>query len=104
MTPDPDQFMAERPEFDVPDAISYQRLRRHLTHASPDPVPPPAHDPTLDELLRRYAEVSQELLRQLQAVQQGADAGRSGDRQLMALGALGAHVQMGLMALRACQN
>jgi hypothetical protein len=104
MTPDPDQSMAERPEFDVPDAISYQRLRRHLAHASPDPVPPPADDPALDELLRRYAEVSQELLKQLQAVQQGADAGRRGDRQLMALGALGAHVQMGLMALRGCQN
>lgn len=96
--------MAERPEFDVPDAISYQRLRRHLAHASPDPLPQPAANPALDEILHRYAEVSKELLRQLQAVQQGSDAGRQGDRQLMALGALGAHVQMGLMALRGCQN
>jgi len=102
MGPDSVHTMAERPEFDVPDAISYQRLRRHLAHASPDPLP--AADPALDEVLHRYAEVSKELLRQLQAVQQGADAGRRGDRQLMALGALGAHVQMGLMALKACQN
>ena len=103
MAADPVHTMAERPGFDVPDAISYQHLRRHLAHASPDPTPP-ATDPALDEVLRRYAEVSKELLQQLQAVQQGADAGRRGDRQLMALGALGAHVQMGLMALRACQS
>jgi len=96
--------MAERLGFDVPDAISYQHLRRHLAHASPDPVPEPAADPGLDEVLHRYAAVSKQLLRQLQAVQQGADACARTDRQLMALGALGAHVQMGLMALKACQN
>lgn len=96
--------MAERPGFDVPDAISYQHLRRHLAHASPDPVPEPAADPGLDGVLHRYAEVSKELLKHLQAVQQGSCPGDRGDRQLMALGALGAHVQMGLMALKACQN
>jgi DNA-binding LacI/PurR family transcriptional regulator len=101
--------MPNQPEFDVPEAISYQGLRHHLQTAPREEScedssgAPGANHLDLQKAMANYAEASQGLLRIMHSnnpdLQQGFSA-----NQLMALGALSAHIRMGLQALKASLN
>ena len=85
----------------VPAAISHRQLQALLNQAPSEIDPPqadPASDPSLEAALAAWSRSSQQLL---EALQQSAPSlrGRCTPRQLMALGALQAHVTMGLQAL-----
>jgi hypothetical protein len=95
--------MAQQPEFVIPAAISYQTLKQHLPTAPRGPAMAKSELPALEEALRNYAAASKLLLQELQA-SNGTAKNQFSPNQLMALGALGAHVQMGLQALTASQN
>lgn len=86
----------------IPASISYRQLQAFAQSAPADPArdvdrDAPRH-PALEAALEAWSRSSQELL---QALQQAgpAVAGDRSPRQLMALGALQAHVAMGLKAL-----
>jgi hypothetical protein len=92
----------------VPQAISHRQLITLLQTAVPDAsmVEGGAEEDRsdeLEELLRSYGQVSQRLLQALQQRNGALAMGRS-PRQLMAIGALQAHVTMALQALTASQN
>ncbi|MCP9820098.1 hypothetical protein KBZ18_11430 [Synechococcus sp. Cruz-9H2] len=91
----------------VPQAISHRQLITLLQTATPDTpmVESGAEADRSDELeglLRSYGQVSQRLLQALQQ-KNGALAKGRNPRQLMAIGALQAHVTMALQALTASQ-
>lgn len=92
----------------VPQAISHRQLITLLQTAAPDAsmVEGGAEEDRsdeLEELLRSYGQVSKRLLQALQQRNGPLGKGRS-PRQLMAIGALQAHVTMALQALTASQN
>lgn len=93
--------MNERPS--IPGSISYRDLQAFAQNAPAEPAAGTGDRPetelaTLDSALEAWNRTSQELLRSLQ--QAGPTVGpRLTPRQLMALGALQAHVSMGLQAL-----
>ncbi|CAK6695448.1 hypothetical protein I1E95_01545 [Synechococcus sp. CBW1107] len=91
----------------VPQAISHRQLITLLQSAAPDaPIiegdADEERNDELEELLRSYGQVSQRLLQALQQRNGALARGRS-PRQLMAIGALQAHVTMALQALSASQ-
>lgn len=92
--------MEEHPA--IPASISYRQLQALAQCAPADPAldveAGASHHPALEAALETWSRSSQELL---QALQQAgpAIAGSRSPRQLMALGALQAHVAMGLKAL-----
>jgi hypothetical protein len=86
----------------APATISFRQLQAYLqtapaeisrSGAASQPLPA-----GLDAVLEDWSRSSQELLQLLQQSGPAADV-RRGPRQLMALGALQAHVRMGLQAL-----
>jgi hypothetical protein len=85
----------------VPGSISHRQLQALLQNAAPDPA---AHDPgaagdkALQQALAAWHGSSLALLEQLQGLEHQSTTHHS-RRQLMALGALQAHVAMGLQAL-----
>jgi hypothetical protein len=93
-----------------PDAISFRHLAALYQQAPTDNgtesgTQPGPHDPLLplQQLLQRYAQLSQQLNATLE--QSGAALeGRLSGQQLLALGAFRAHLQMGLRALAASQH
>ncbi len=91
-----------------PQAISHRQLITLLQTAVPDAsmVGGSAEEDRSDELeglLRSYGQVSQRLLQALQQRDGALAKGRT-PRQLMAIGALQAHVTMALQALTASQT
>ncbi|MCP9800143.1 hypothetical protein [Synechococcus sp. RedBA-s] len=92
----------------VPHAISHRQLITLLQAAVPDASMVECggeedRSDELEELLRSYGLVSERLLQALQQRNGALAKGRS-PRQLMAIGALQAHVAMALQALTASQN
>lgn len=91
----------EEPLF-IPASISYRDLQAFAQNAPAEPVPPTpaaADDTTsLDAALEAWSHASQQLLATLNQAGPAIAEGRA-PRQLMALGALQAHVAMGLQAL-----
>ncbi len=92
-----------------PDAISFRALAALHQHAlvetdgaSQEPLEHPALQ-ELQGLLEQYGQLSQRLLAELNAQAPALKQQRSA-RQLMALGALQAHLQMGLRALVASEE
>ncbi|MFM7313948.1 MAG: hypothetical protein ACKO0M_12405 [Cyanobium sp.] len=86
----------------IPAAISYRRLQALAQAAPVEPAAGSASpDPTdegLEAALEAWSRSSHALLEQLQQAGPALAEGRN-PRQLMALGALHAHVAMGLQAL-----
>ena len=85
----------------IPAAISHRQLQTLLQEAPQDPIASEAAaapDEALQAALEAWSRSSRQLLAQLQQLHQ-APAGQQSPRQLMALGALQAHVAMGLQAL-----
>lgn len=88
----------------VPEAISFRQLSSLLQNAAADG--PVADQPSeqqlleLDRLLEAYGRLGRTVLEQLEQHGGALQANRTGP-QLMALGALGAHIRMGLHALAA---
>lgn len=86
----------------IPAAISYRDLQVLAQTAQPESTPvSPAGAPesaALDQALEAWSRASQQLLQTLQQSGPAVAEGRA-PRQLMALGALQAHVAMGLQAL-----
>lgn len=88
-----------------PDAISHRQLSTMLQTAQPDPEPlaagsvsaagPDACD--LQRLLKEWSRLSETVIKGLQASSSDLTEGRSA-KQLMALGALQAHLAMALRA------
>ena len=101
--------MANQPEFDVPEAISYQGLRHHLQTAPREEscedssCATGANHVGLQRAMANYAEASQGLLRIMHNSNSDLQQSFSAN-QLMALGALSAHIRMGLQALKASQD
>lgn len=92
----------------VPQAISHRQLITLMQTAAPDaPIveggAEKERNEELEGLLRSYGQVSQRLLQALQQ-NDGALARGRNPRQLMAMGALQAHVSMALQALSASQT
>jgi len=86
----------------IPASISYRQLQA-LAHNAPAETTPIASDAAnetaaLDAALEAWSRASQQLLQTLQQSGPAVAEGRA-PRQLMALGALRAHVAMGLQAL-----
>jgi len=89
----------------LPDAISHRQLSAMLQTAQPDPEPlpagsasdagPDASDP--QGLLKEWSRLSVSVMKSLQASSSDLTGGRSA-KQLMALGALQAHLAMALRA------
>ncbi len=89
----------------IPEAISFRQLSALLEHAAADgaTAAPAAADGQLEQLerlLEAYAGLSRSVLQQLERQGERLKVERSG-QQLMALGALGAHIRLGLQALAA---
>lgn len=95
--------MAQEPEFLIPAAISYQTLKQFLPTAPQGAVGAENAMPALQEALGNYAAASKLLLQELRA-QNSLVSNHFSQNQLLALGALSAHVQMALQALKASQN
>jgi hypothetical protein len=95
--------MAQEPEFLIPAAISYQTLKQLLPSAPRGEAEAESELPALQGALGNYAAASKLLLQELIA-QKGSTSNHFSQNQLMALGALSAHVQMALQALKASQN
>jgi len=95
--------MAQEPEFLIPAAISYQTLKQLLPTAPRVEAEAETELPSLQEALGNYAAASKLLLQELRA-QNSLVSNHFSQNQLMALGALSAHVQMALQALKASQN
>jgi hypothetical protein len=92
----------------VPESISHRQLMTLLQTAVPDAVKVEAEaqggrGQEFEALLRAYGQVSHRLLQELQKGDGSLAEGRS-PRQLMAIGALQAHVHMALQALAASQS
>lgn len=104
----------ERPD-PVPHAVSFRQLERWRHQAAQMPKPgdtpateapataSPQHGPELEPLLSQYEQLSQALLRELSRQANHLRQQRSGE-QLMALGALGAHLRLSLQALAASRR
>jgi hypothetical protein len=89
-----------------PDSISFRALAALHQHAVVESGEQPLNGPALQELqglLEQYGQLSQRLLAELNAQAPALKQQRSA-RQLMALGALQAHLQMGLRALVASEE
>lgn len=88
--------------FAVPTSISYRRLQTLAQSAPADLTPvnagPDSETAALESALEAWSRASQQLLQVLQQAGPAVAEGRA-PRQLMALGALQAHVAMGLKAL-----
>ena len=86
----------------APSSLSFRQLQAYLQTApaeiSRSDAPSQPQSDGLDAALEDWGRTSQELLQLLQQAGPAPD-GRRGPRQLMALGALQAHVAMGLQAL-----
>ncbi|QPN63458.1 hypothetical protein [Synechococcus sp. CBW1004] len=86
----------------IPASISYRQLQNLAQSAPADATPISASSDSemanLDNALEAWSRASQQLLQTLQQAGPAVAEGR-GPRQLMALGALQAHVAMGLQAL-----
>jgi hypothetical protein len=86
----------------IPASISYRQLQNLAQSAPADVTPISASSDSemanLDNALEAWSRASQQLLQTLQQAGPAVAEGR-GPRQLMALGALQAHVAMGLQAL-----
>jgi hypothetical protein len=92
----------------VPESISHRQLTTLLQTAAPDAAIAEAdheadRSQEFEALLRAYGQVSHRLLQELQKGDESIAEGRS-PRQLMAIGALQAHVHMALQALAASQS
>jgi hypothetical protein len=83
-----------------PDAISFRTLAALHQHAQ---VEADGASQQLQDLLDQYGQLSQRLLAELNAQAPALKEQRSA-RQLMALGALQAHLHMGLRALAASEE
>jgi hypothetical protein len=89
----------------LPDAISHRQLRAMLQTAQPDPEPLPAGSASvagpdasnLQGLLKQWSRLSESVMQSLQSPSSDLTEGRSA-KQLMALGALQAHLAMALRA------
>ena len=93
------------PSFEaVPEALSFRQLSHLLQNAAADgPVAGEANEQQLlelERLLEAYARLGRTVLDQLEQ-QSGELQGNRTAQQLMALGALGAHIRLGLHALAA---
>ena len=89
-----------------PDAISFRALAALHQHALVESGQEQRNGPALQELqglLEQYGQLSQRLLAALNAQAPALKQQRSA-RQLMALGALQAHLHMGLRALAASED
>lgn len=95
--------MAKEPEFLIPAAISYQSLKQLLPTAPRGAAEAENELPALQDALGNYAAASKLLLQELKA-QNSIASNHFSQNQLMALGALSAHVQMALQALKASQT
>lgn len=86
----------------IPAAISYRELQALAQTAQLEATPVSAagdaESAALDQALEAWSRASQQLLQTLQQASPALAEGRA-PRQLMALGALQAHVAMGLQAL-----
>ena len=86
----------------IPASISYRQLQTLAQSAPADMTPSRAstgsETAALDSALEAWSRASQQLLQTLQQTGPAVAEGRA-PRQLMALGALQAHVAMGLQAL-----
>ena len=86
----------------IPASISYRQLQNLAQSAPADVTPISASSDSemanLDNALEAWSRASQQLLQTLQQTGPAVAEGRA-PRQLMALGALQAHVAMGLQAL-----
>jgi hypothetical protein len=86
----------------IPASISYRELQAFAQTAPAEPTPIAAaaegESAAVESALEAWSRASQQLLRTLQQAGPAVAAQRS-PRQLMALGALQAHVAMGLQAL-----
>lgn len=86
----------------IPASISYRELQELVQNAPADITPLAAvadsQSATLESALDAWSRASKQLLHTLQQAGPGLAASRA-PRQLMALGALEAHVAMGLQAL-----
>ena len=86
----------------IPASISYRQLKALAQSAPADMTPivaaPSGETAALDAALEAWSRASQQLLQSLQQAGPAVAEGRA-PRQLMALGALQAHVAMGLQAL-----
>lgn len=86
----------------IPASISYRQLQNLAQSAPADVTPISASSDSemtnLDNALEAWSRASQQLLQTLQQAGPAVAEGRC-PRQLMALGALQAHVAMGLQAL-----
>jgi hypothetical protein len=91
----------------VPEAISFRQLSHLLQNAAADgPVAGEAGEEQLaqlERLLEAYARLGRTVLDQLEQQSGELQANRTA-QQLMALGALGAHIRMGLHALAASRG
>jgi hypothetical protein len=92
-----------------PDAISFRALAALHEHALAEAVgdgPEPLNTSAMQELqglLQQYGQLSQRILSELNGQAPALQQQRSA-RQLMALGALQAHIHMGLRALAASEE
>ncbi len=86
----------------IPASISYRELQAFAQTAQPEATPViaagDAESAALEHALETWNRASQQLLQNLQQAGPTLAEGRA-PRQLMALGALQAHVAMGLQAL-----
>jgi hypothetical protein len=86
----------------IPASISYRQLQTFAQSAQADAAPIAAAagsgTTAIDSALEAWSRASQQLLQTLQQAGLAVAEGRA-PRQLMALGALQAHVAMGLQAL-----
>ena len=97
----------------TPDALSHRQLSewlqqapREADHAAPSSAAPAASDAGIDslqELLRQHESLSQSLLQELSRQGDSLQATYSAP-QLMALGALAAHLRLGLQAIAASRR
>ncbi|MEB3322236.1 MAG: hypothetical protein VKI81_05380 [Synechococcaceae cyanobacterium] len=94
------------PDSPIPASVSYRELAAWLRQApaeteptvtAPSPADAAAADPTLEALFAGWERTSRELLEVLQRGGDSLGRGRS-PRQMMALGALQAHLLMALQA------
>lgn len=88
--------------FAIPASISYRQLKALAQSAQADAAPTAASagsvTTAIDSALEAWSRASQQLLQTLEQAGPTVAEGRA-PRQLMALGALQAHVTMGLQAL-----
>lgn len=100
----------------IPNAVSFRQLEQWRQRASAtnpvqagsaiaggNPASQPQPSPKLEQLLAQYERLGQELIQELGRQAESLPQQRSGS-QLMALGALAAHLRLGLQALAASRR